>query len=81
MSQQVEETSKRYDINEVGDILKIPEDKFDDFLVSLKQWYEVGRSLSKEIGCDPVAAKMAWVDDGKNDMRVNVHVVRVGGEG
>lgn len=71
--------SNRYDIEKITDIFNIPEESFDDFLVDLKTYYQLGKSIPKLV--DGVAAtagitvrtvpqKMTWIDDKKHNASV-----------
>ncbi len=75
---------KKYEIKNLTDILSIPEESIDDFLIDLKSWYQLSRSfppLLEEVGkiINPeLQAKvgrpksMTWIDDGKHDARVHI---------
>lgn len=70
---------KKYELH-IADLLTIPEDRFDDFLVDLKKWHGACRAtinmlntIAGAVGEDKVAAKltrMVWIDDGKHDGKV-----------
>lgn len=81
--------SKRYTIEKITDILDIPEDRFDDFLVELKTYYELSRpwaELIKEtaeisgFSVDVVPMKMVWNDDGKRNVTVKLTTPQEAGE-
>ena len=70
--------SKEYTIEKLSDILDIPEERIDDFLVELKDWYTLGKNtkdLVDTIGVAvgekvPAKLKMRWIDDGKRSKRI-----------
>lgn len=71
--------SKRYEIDKITDIFKIPEDKFEDFLVDFKSYYQFGLHLTTLIDevakaggmvTNTVPQKMVWIDDGKHDAKI-----------
>lgn len=73
--------TKQYDIEKITDIFAIPEDKFDEFLVDLKAYYQFGKSLpplleglAKVGGVDTTVAPqgMTWIDDGKHNANVKL---------
>lgn len=74
--------SDRYEIEHISDIFKIPEDRFDDFLVDFKSFYLLGKPMAEliETIADEAAKlqvkstiqKMAWIDDGKHDVKINL---------
>lgn len=66
-------TGKTYSMKLVSDMLKIPEDRFDEFLVQLKKWHSFGRTLTSfvETVHEVVGEKLPeefmtirWIDDG-----------------
>ena len=69
---------KEYQLN-IGDILQIPEDSFDNFLIDLKKWHGAVRST---VGMLEAVAKatnqpmpkelvtMKWIDDGKHEGKI-----------
>lgn len=70
---------KRYEIEKITDILDIPAERIDDFLVDLKSYHAMHQPLKdliKETGkvgginVDMIPTKMAWIDDGKHDVTV-----------
>ncbi len=71
--------SKRYDIEKITDIFAIPEDKFDEFLVDFKAYYQFGKNVSAlideiaktgGISTETIPQKMTWIDDGKHDAKI-----------
>jgi len=75
--------SKRYTIEKITDIFQIPEDRFDDFLVDFKSYYQMGQSfpglleaVAKVGGIEAnvIPQHMVWVDDGKHDATVKLSV-------
>lgn len=71
--------SKRYEIEKIADIFNVPEESIDSFLVDLKTYYTLGKSVPELIA--EVAAisgvktktmpqKMVWIDDGKHDATI-----------
>ena len=74
--------SKRYTIEKISDIFQIPEDRFDDFLVDFKSYYNMGQPMAKLIkevaktggvAVDVLPMHMVWVDDGKHDAKVIIN--------
>lgn len=72
---------KRYKIEKITDIFQIPEDRFDDFLVDFKSYYQMGRPMAdllKEtakvggIDVEVLPLKMTWIDDGKHDVTIKI---------
>jgi hypothetical protein len=70
---------KRYELETMADLFKIPLSRFDDFMVDLKEWRKLGKqttnmlnSFAKALGEPPVKAgiKMHWIDDGKHDKKI-----------
>lgn len=70
---------KRYELKNIGDLLNIPEDKFDEFLVDLKKWHKAARAARNMAGAIAEAAgeklpanaiTMVWIDDGKHEGKV-----------
>lgn len=71
--------SRRYTIEKITDIFAIPEDRFDDFLVDLKSYHQLGSSIPKLIDevarvggiqTQTVPTKMTWIDDGKHEAKI-----------
>jgi len=70
--------AKEYQLN-IGDILQIPEDSFDNFLIDLKKWHGAVR---RTVDMLEVVAKasnqpmpkelvtMKWIDDGKHEGKI-----------
>lgn len=72
-------TPKRYTIEKITDIFDIPKNRFDDFLVDFKSYYELGRPMADLIrevaktggvNVDVLPLKMTWIDDGKHDATI-----------
>lgn len=63
---------------EISNLLQIPEDRFDDFIIDLKKWHSSARKTVQVINAiaDAIGqsqaqlAKMVWIDDGKHDGKV-----------
>lgn len=75
--------SKRYEMKQITDIFDIPEGSFDDFLVDLKAYYQMGRSLpalleevadAADIKAKVLPQHMVWIDDGKHDATAKITV-------
>ena len=69
---------KEYKLN-AQDLLQIPEDRFDDFLVDLKKWHGAARNTIKFIETIAKASNqpmpkrlgtLRWIDDGKHDGKI-----------
>lgn len=76
---EVPPAPKKYSIEKITDILQIPEDSFDNFLIDLKEYYLFGKSMNELVdalgpldGVDPrlELKQLVWIDDGKHDMQV-----------
>lgn len=72
---------KRYTLN-INDILQIPEERFDDFLLDLKLWHGAVRNMKKFIDVvaeveghkvKTEATQMIWIDDGKHDGKIIIN--------
>ena len=70
---------KQYSIKHIGDILNIPEDKFDHFLIDLKTTYETAlavREVTEMIGDkSPVREflpEVLWIDDDIHDGPIKI---------
>lgn len=67
---------------DIGDLLKIPEDRFDDFVIDLKKWHKSVKAtvdtineVAKAIGEPPVVlGTMRWIDDGKHNGKITIEV-------
>lgn len=66
---------KEYDLD-IGDLIQIPEDRFDDFLIDLKKWHKSVRNTIKMLETIAKATNqpmprellsLRWIDDGKHD--------------
>ncbi len=76
-------TNKTYVLSLMVDMFKIPDDRFDEFLIDLKQWHEFGRGFDDIVQTFAKATKetppkdymkMKWLDDGKHGMpKVNIY--------
>lgn len=73
--------NNKYEIEKITDILAIPEESFDDFLIDLKSYYQFGRSMPQLIDnvaevsgiqTKTVLQKMTWIDDKKHDATINL---------
>lgn len=73
--------SKRYKIDKITDIFEIPKDKFDDFLVDFRAYYETGHDMAQlltitgEVLKTPVEVikgGMTWIDDERHDISVKI---------
>lgn len=73
--------AKRYVIEKITDILEIPEDRLDDFMVDLKSYYQMARPMAdliKEtakvgnVDVEVLPIRMTWIDDGKHDVTVKI---------
>lgn len=73
--------SNEYKINKLIDILKIPEDRVDDFLVELKIWIDMSRSTIELLNVcadtigeklPPMETGMNWVDDGLKNVSIKL---------
>jgi len=69
---------KEYQLN-IGDILQIPDDSFDNFLIDLKKWHGAVRSTIDMLEVIAKATNqpmptelvtMKWIDDGKHNGKV-----------
>ena len=70
---------KQYKLHTV-DLLEIPEDRFDDFLIDLKKWHKIMRNtlnmlnvIAKATNQEEVPKElgyMVWIDDGKHDGKI-----------
>jgi len=69
---------KEYQLN-IDDLLQIPEDSFDDFLIDLKKWHRAVRSTVDVLEAvakasnKPMPKKliaMKWIDDGKHEGKI-----------
>lgn len=63
-----------YKINHISDILKVPEDKFDAFLVDLRIWADMARPMHAALdaaGVDPLDYRHSfeWIDDGGHEFK------------
>lgn len=71
---------KRYEIDKITDILEIPPESLDDFLIDLKSYHELGqlwKGLADALGEAGSAQlkRFVWIDDGKHERKVNVEVI------
>lgn len=75
--------SERYEITHISDVLAIPEDKFEEFLVDFRSFYAVSKPMAQliETIADEVTKvqikssieKMVWIDDGKHDATIKLY--------
>lgn len=75
-------TGRRYEIKHISDIFNIPEDRFDDFLVDFKSFYQLGKPMAElietianeaaKLQVKPAIEKMAWIDDGKHNAKIYI---------
>jgi len=77
---------KKYELKTLEDVVvKIPENRIDAFLVDFKLFIETSKSMVELFnditafteGLDsevPEVSKMTWIDDGKNDIGVNIEI-------
>lgn len=68
---------KEYELNTIEDLLSLEEDAFDRMLIDLKgvkASYNLVVAIHKEAGVDKpkLALPLLWIDDGKNDITMNV---------
>ena len=75
--------SKTYRIEKLTDILNIPDNSIDDFLIDLKSWYETVNAVKAvpDIMSIPEAAiglseYMIWVNDKKHDVHIHFKEVK-----
>ena len=75
---------KVYIIEHISDILDIPEDKFEDFLIDFKKCYDISKNLREitlilgdETDNKTFMPRMEWIDDGKHDSTVEVNLTAV----
>jgi hypothetical protein len=69
--------NKEYRIETISDVLKIPEDKIENFLVDLKTFFVMCKNVEKMNSTFGVkiaepATFFTWIDDGKNEANINV---------
>lgn len=72
-----------YKIETVADFLKVPEDRLDDCLKEFAAWVVISKSMigfSDSCGAGLEVIGFTWVDDGKNDITVNIHTEVRGAE-
>lgn len=69
---------KTYKLVHIQDILDIPEESFENFLIDLQKWHSVARDTKNLIDTVSEATgienkeriAMNWIDDGKHEGRV-----------
>ena len=66
------EDNKEYRIETVNDMLKIPADKVDHFLVDLRNYLNTINHLKTLADEVDTGGGFTWVDDGKHDHKFNV---------
>ena len=73
--------SKKYQIEKITDIFQIPKDKFDDFLVDFKAYYETGHNMTELLKATGDVLKtpvevlkggMTWIDDDRHDVKISI---------
>ena len=78
-----EEDMDEYKIDKIIDIIKIPEDRLDAFLIELKSWAIMTKSTidllkicAEATGEELPRAEsgMIWSDDNKNNVSINIGV-------
>lgn len=78
---------KEYALN-VQDLLQIPEDRFDDFLIDLKKWHGAVRNTVEMIETIAKATNkplpkevvtMRWIDDGKHEGKIIIKSTKSNG--
>lgn len=78
-----EPTKKIYKLRLMSDMFAIPEDRFDDFLIDLKQWHKVAGNFNELTKIVAKAANeplpedymiMKWKDDGIHKGKVTINV-------
>jgi hypothetical protein len=77
---------KEFEIIQINDLLKIPTDKFDEFLVGFceamkgaKAFYDLTTLCAEMQGLkmpDPVLPRMVWKDDDKKTTTFNIHAIK-----
>lgn len=83
MNTQPESIEKKYEIVTLRDILDIPEDRMDAFLVDLKMWHstvsntlklidEASKIVEPEKDIRTKVSKMVWIDDGKHNATLKI---------
>jgi len=66
------------------DMFQIPEDRFEEFLIDLRQWHKIGgafnnlaQSIGKAVGetLPDEYMVMRWIDDSKHggDIKISIH--------
>jgi hypothetical protein len=77
---------KKYELN-IKDLLQIPEDRFEDFIIDLVKWHSATRNFVKlleELGKaintpDAIGhTKMIWIDDGKHEGKIIINGIDKG---
>ena len=70
--------AKKYELKLISDIFDIPSDKWEEFIVDLKSFYDYGQNLAgfgKIIEPDKTPSEllkgtnMTWIDDGKHELK------------
>lgn len=77
--------NKKYTLEKLEDVLNIPPERFDDFLVEFKSWYTVVRGMKELIKTTATVLgtqnieikpqKMVWIDNKKTDIKINIETV------
>lgn len=71
---------KRYKLTKIKDILEVPPEQFEHFLVDLTAYYRVNRSIidigksTGEIAAVVIGDGFTWIDDGKHDITARFSV-------
>lgn len=76
--------SNEYEIKHISDILLIPDDKLDHFLIDLKTSVEMAknmRGITEVLGdvssLKEFFPKMIWIDDDKHDSSIRIEITEV----
>lgn len=73
--------AKKYKVEKITDVFAIPQDRFDDFLVDLKTYRQLGEDFSSLIDAvsdingiktKTIPQYMVWIDDGKHDAKITL---------
>lgn len=76
-------TNKDFQLKFMSDMLDIPEDRFDEFLIDLKKWHNFGSNFKNLVAGVASAVgeelpdefmTMRWLDDGIHSGKVVVNV-------
>lgn len=81
-------THKTYKLKLMTDMFDIPSDRFEEFLIDLRQWHQFGGAFANllnataEAMAEPLPEEfmtMHWTDDGKHDGEVKVKFAKPDG--